>query len=132
MKYKITERVTQLVQDLFDAGYEGEATLTNSYCTGTASFFEQGQLSVQLTGFCKECLYIVEDTESGDITCIGRYSLELEKREVGVPDIVECAWDMYKSYKDSGYSMPSEFKEMFIRSGYIKEKKVTKTVWEEQ
>lgn len=42
MTYKITGRVIQLVQDLYDAGYEGEATLTNSYCTGTADYLEQG------------------------------------------------------------------------------------------
>lgn len=131
MKYKITERVVHLVQDLYAAGYEGEAALTNNYCTGTAEFFGE-MFSIQLTGFCKETLHIAEDTETGSITCVGRYSLELEKSEIAVPDIVQVAWDIYKSYKDSGYSMPYEFKEMFVRAGYIKEKKVTKTVWEEQ
>jgi hypothetical protein len=28
--------------------------------------------------------------------------------------------------------MPSEFKELFIEHGYLKEKKITKTVWEEK
>lgn len=132
MSYKITEKVTDLVQDLIDAGYEGDVTMTNSYCIGTASFFQQA-VTVQLTGFCKECLYLAENTETGEIACVGRYSLELEKAEVSVPDIVQLAWDMYKTYKEySNWSLPSEFKELFIKSGYLKEKKVTKTVLEER
>lgn len=132
MTYKITERVTTLIEDLINAGYEGEATITNSYCTGTASFFDQA-ISVQLTGFCKECLYIAEDVDTHEIVCVGRYSLELQREEVGVPDIVQLAWDMYKTYKEySNYGIPSEFQELFLNSGYLKQKKITKTVLEER
>lgn len=74
MTYKITERVADLVQSLIKAGYEGEVTMTNDYCTGTRAFLEES-FSLQLTRFCKECLYISENTETGDIVCVGRYSL---------------------------------------------------------
>lgn len=128
MAYKVTQKVTQLVEDLFEAGYDGEATLTTAYCTGTKAFF-QDCMSVQLTGFCKESLHLAENTETGEITCVGRYSLELEKADVTVPDIVSIAWEMYKEYKEySNWAMPDEWKDLFLASGYVKEVKVTKTV----
>lgn len=49
-----------------------------------------------------------------------------------VSDIVDIAWSMYKTYKEySNYVMPDEFKSLFISNGYLKEKKVTKTILEE-
>ena len=131
MSYKITERVADLVQSLIEAGYGGEVTMTNSYPTATRAFLEES-FSLQLTGFCKECLYVSENTETGDIVCVGRYSLELEKSGMEVSDIVDIAWSMYKTYKGySNYGMPEEFKSLFISNGYLKEKKVVETILEE-
>jgi hypothetical protein len=132
MEYKITEKVLSLVTDLIKAGYEGEATITNCYCTGTAAFLGDA-FSVQLTGFCKESLHIVEDVSCGEILFVGRYDLEARHMEPKIEDVIEMAWGMYRGYKTySSYSMPSEFKELFIEYGYLKEKKITKTVWEEK
>lgn len=132
MEYKVTQKVTDLVAELIKAGYEGEATLTNSYCTGTSAFLGD-TFSIQLTGFCKECLYVVEDTDNGEILFVGRYDLEARHMNPTVEDIVEIAWGMYRSYKSySGYCMPEQFRELFIEHGKLKEKKITKTVYEEQ
>lgn len=132
MSYKITEKVTTLVENLIKEGYDGEATLTNSYCTGTAGFLGDS-LSVQLNGFCKETMQIVEDTETGEVVFVGRYDLELRHSDPTVETVVELAWNMYKDYKEyKNWSMPSEFKNLFLKYGYLTEKKITKTVLEER
>lgn len=132
MTFKITERVIKLVEDLIKAGYDGEAVLTNSYCTGTFSFLGE-VLSVQLNGFCKETMQIVEDTDTEEILFVGRYDLELRHPDPTVETVVEIAWSMYKDYKQyKNWSMPEEFKSLFLKYGYLKEKKITKTVLEEQ
>lgn len=132
MSYKITQRVVDLVTDLISDGYDGEVTITNSYPSGARSVLEEA-FSVQITGFCKESLYITEDLNTEDIVFVGRYSLERCEREASVEDIVDTAWGMYKSYKDySNYGLPSEFQSLFITYGYIIERTVTKTVYEEK
>lgn len=132
MNYKITEKVTTLVENLIKEGYDGDVTLTNSYCTGTAQFLGES-MSVQLNGFCKETMQIVEDMDSGEVLFVGRYDLELRHKDPSVETIVELAWDMYKSYKEyKNWSMPEEFKSLFLKYGYLKEKKVTKTILEER
>lgn len=132
MEYKITQKVTDLVAELIKSGYEGEATLTNSYCTGTSAFLGDA-FSIQLTGFCKESLYVVEDIDNGEILFIGRYDLEARYMNPAVEDIVDIAWGMYRSYKEyKNWGMPSEFRGLFIYYGKLKEKKITKTVYEEQ
>ena len=130
--YKVTQKVLDLVEDLFKQGYQGEATLTTSYASGTRNVLGD-TLSVQLSGFCKETLHLVEDLDDpdNDVFCVGRYG------EEGYADSVErivgLAWSMYKAYKQSGYSMPHEFEELFKKYGYLKQKVVpAKTVWEEQ
>ena len=129
MPYKVTEKVTTLVEALFEAGYNGEATLTTSYCSGAAEVIG-GSMSVQLSGFCKETLCIVEDTDTGELVFVGRYNAK-DVRD-SVEGIVQCAWQMFQSYKPRGYSMPSAFEELFKKYGYLKQKVVpAKTVWEE-
>lgn len=129
MAYKVTEKVTNLVQALFNTGYGGEAVLTTSYCSGAAEVIG-GNMSVQLSGFCKETLCIVEDTDTCKLVFVGRYHEEW--LEESVEGIVQCAWGMYQSYKPRGYSMPHEFEELFKKYGYLKQKVVpAKTVWEE-
>lgn len=75
----------------------------------------------------------MEDVSSGEILFVGRYDLEARHMGPKIEDVIETAWGMYRGYKTyGGYSMPSEFKELFIEHGYLKEKKITKTVWEEK
>lgn len=115
--YKITERVIGLVEQLFAEGYEGEATLSFSYCSGTANIIGSA-MSVQLTGFCKETLHLVEDSD-GQIVFVGRYNEERRMPEATVADIVAVAWSMYRTYKASKYSRPSEFASLFEKHGYL-------------
>lgn len=128
-KYKVTERVVGLVQDLIQQGYGGEASLTNSGCTGTMEHLE-GSFAIHLPGFCKESLYLTE-SESGNIVFIGRYSVERDEADASVEDIVRCAWKMYQYYKARGYSMPGEFKSLFEHYGHIRKRTRTVTDWVE-
>lgn len=125
MTYKISEKVINLVQALIDEGYTGEALITNSYCSGTGNVLGKS-LSVQLSGFCKENLYVVERDE--EMVLVGRYATEDIGVDFTVEDIVNIAWSMYKDYKDSGYSRPSEFEDLFKKYGYLQEKTVKKLV----
>ena len=127
-KYKVTEKVTNLIEKLFDAGYEGEATFTNRYCTGTAEYLD-GAFSIQLSGFSKETLHVVENTDTGEVEFIGRYNFEAASAEPTVELIVEIAANMYDTYKDRGYSMPFEFRELFKKQGYLTEQTVTREVF---
>lgn len=131
MTYKVTEKVLGLVEELFNEGYDGEATFTNCYCTGTGAVLGESY-SIKLTGFCKEYLHLTENKESGKVLFVGRYSLENEILNPTVEDIVYCAWIMYKTYKDRGYSMPSEFRDLFEKYGYIEKKIITQEIWEEK
>lgn len=130
MTYKITDRCLALVSDLFDGGYDGDARLTRRYPSGAANFLA-GVISIELTGFCKETLYLVEDTDTNNILFVGRYNEEdVEPTGAG---IVAHAWTMYRSYKTSGYSIPTEFTDLFKKHGYLKQKVVPEhTVWEEE
>lgn len=130
MSFKITEKVTTLVEELFKEGYQGDCEFTNSYCTGTYEVLGDAY-SLKLSGFCKESLHVVENTETGEIYFVGRYSTEAVKAEPTVEDIVSIAWIVYKCYNDRGYSMPSEFKDLFVKYGYLTKKTITKEVWEE-
>ena len=129
-EFKVTQRVIDLVQDLFRAGYEGTAELTSCGCSGTEAVLH-GAFAMQLSGFCKESLHITEH-EDGRIFFVGRYNLEFDDESPTVDDIVSCAWNKYLTYKGRGYSMPDEFKALFISKGYIKEVTRTVTEWVEQ
>lgn len=127
MTYEITPKIIAVLKELKDAGYTGSMEITTGMASGTVDIL-QGALCVQLSGFCKECLHLVEDTINGHVVAVGRYSVESEYSEIDVPTIVAIAWQYYKSYKERGYSMPGEFKELFTKYGYITEKTVIKTV----
>ena len=130
MTYKITQRCINLVEALFNEGYDGVATITNRYATGTYSVL--GDIfSIELTGFCKETLYVVEDIDTEELLFVGRYAKEYVSESV--EGIVDLAWGVYKSYKHSGYSIPCEFEELFKKYGYlVKETVPVKTVWKER
>lgn len=121
MTYKITQKVTELVESLFEEGYVGEVSVTNSYCTGTKSVLGES-FSVMLSGFCKESLHLVEDIESGEIVFVGRYEQEGSIPEPAVEDIVHIAWEMFDTYEDCGYSLPEEFRSLFLKYDYLEEK----------
>lgn len=127
MSYEITPKIVALLKELKAAGYTGSMEITAGMTSGTTHVL-QGALCVQLAGFCKECLHLVEDTETGNVVAIGRYAIEDEYTDLTVPEIVSIAWRMYKDYKNSGYLMPGEFKKLFTEYGYITEKTVIKTV----
>lgn len=130
MTYKITENVLQLVQDLKDEGYSGTVEITNSYASGTKEVLGD-VISVQLSGFCKESLYLIEDTDSNELVLVGRYVQEGSYTyPVGVELIVSKAWEFYKAYRPRGYIMPYEFQSLFVKYGYLKAK--TAEVYEEQ
>lgn len=128
MTYKITQKVLDLVESLFNEGYEGECTITNGYCTGTLDVLGDTR-SCMLTGFCKETLHLVEDTETGEIVFVGRYSIEKRCKDPNVEDIVVIAWDMWETHGTRGYGMPSEFVTLFLKYGYMQEEVVTKKVY---
>lgn len=128
MTYKITQKVTELVESLFEEGYTGDAIITKSLYSGTEDILGES-FSVMLSGFCKESLYIVEDIESGDIVFVGRYKQEASIPEPAVEDIVCIAWEMFNAYEDSGYQLPEEFRSLFLKYGYLEEKVVTTKVY---
>lgn len=133
MEYKVTQKVLDLVEKLFEEGYKGSVEITKGYATGTAKHLE-GSLSVQLSGFCKEHLYMVETVGEGyGVNCVmfvGRYDELGLAEEPNVETVVDIAWRKYKTYKDRGYSMPHEFEALFVKYGYLKKKIVE--VYEEQ
>lgn len=131
MTFKVTTRVMELVEQLIQEGYEGDATITNSYCTGTNEVLGHC-ISVQLSGFSKECLYLAEDTETGDLIAVGRYSLEHRGPGYSVQAIVAKAYEFYQYYKDRGYSLPDAFKNLFVKYGHIVKKLKTTEIWEEK
>ncbi|MGQ8875917.1 hypothetical protein ACUTR7_00285 [Delftia sp. NA_296.1] len=128
-KFKITEKVMSLITSLMDAGFSGEARLTNTYCTGAREILGTSY-SMELTGFSKETLCVAED-EAGNIVLVGRYAEADRQPEFSVKDIVQVAYDMYRAYKGRGYSMPSEFQALFVEHGLISKRVRTVEEWEE-
>ena len=119
--YKVTQRVIDLVEQLFQEGYTGAATFSNGYASGTKEVLGVS-FSLQLTGFCKETLHLTEDSD-GNIVFVGRYYEKRRDEDATVQDIVLIAWKMYKSYKTySSYSRPYEFDVLFEKYGYITKK----------
>ena len=133
MEYKITEKVLNLVEQLIADGYSGIVELTKAYASGTKEYLGQS-LSVQLSGFCKEHLYIVEcigeGYGNGCVMFVGRYDELGLAEEPNVETVVDIAWHKYKTYKDRGYGLPSEFESLFVKYGYLK--KVLVEVYEEK
>ncbi len=127
--YKVTQQCIDLIEELLEEGYQGEITLSNCFCTGTANYLED-TMAIVINGFCKEQLHIAEDITDSSIAFFGRYSVEQVRPSVA--GIVEFAWVTYQSYKQSGYSMPHEFETLFKKYGYLKQKTIpSRTVWEE-
>lgn len=126
-KYTVSEKIITLVEKLKDEGYEGTASLTSSYPSGIYDEL-RGCLAVELTGFCKESLYLVQCTLTGEVYAYGRYELErrwYDDETPEVDEIVAIAWQMFETYEARGYSMPAEFKALFLKYEYIEEKSVT-------
>ncbi|MPS98565.1 MAG: hypothetical protein E2581_08700 [Pseudomonas sp.] len=128
-KFKITEKVMSLLTSLMDAGLQGEARLTNTYCTGAREILG-ASYSMELTGFSKETLCVAED-EAGNIVLVGRYAEVDRQPEFSVKDIVQIAYGKYRAYKPSGYDMPHEFRALFVEHGLIAKRVRTVEEWEE-
>lgn len=124
---KVTERLIAFIEQLIEDGYDGEISITKSRASGAAQILGDA-IAIELKGFCKETVQIVDDGEYCIV--IGRYSEELRTDELTTEKITEIAWRKYKTYKERGYSRPSEFEALFIKFGYLSEK--TKIVLEEK
>lgn len=124
MTYKLTTKVLELVEQLIEEGYSGDATLSQCGCTGTQEVMSENscKLWIELTGFAKETLNLAEDLETGEIVAIGRYSHEGEVETV--EDIVRMSWDMSTSYAYRGYSISHEFESLYEKYGFIKKEEV--------
>lgn len=124
MTYKLTTKVLDLVERLIKEGYGGEATLSRCGCTGTQEVMSENDcgLWVELTGFAKETLNLVEDLETGKIVAVGRYSHEGTVETV--EDVVRKSWEMYDVYEWKGYSMPLEFESLYEKYSFIQKEEV--------
>ena len=82
-------------------------------------------MALELSGFCKESLYLVQDTHNR-IVAFGRYSWECEwdAGYIVVRDIVKIAFDMFDTYESRGYGLPGEFRELFIKYDFVEEQVV--------
>lgn len=129
--YKVTQQVVDLMVQLKSEGYCGKIELINSSntYTGVIDIVGENVMMFCVDGFCKEQLHVVEDIDTGNILLVGRYSLEMNKPNVSVSDIVMLSWDMYKTYKESGYRRPTEFELLYRKYGYLRT--VTKTIKED-
>lgn len=129
----ITERLINTVTKLVENGYKGEVTITNSYPSGAAQYLE-GRFSVKLEGFCKESVYIVDNTDKGYFEVYGRYNLDttVDYEDADTKFFVDLAWSFYKCYKHSGYGLPYEWEDLFKVYGYIYEEVVTSRVIKEK
>ena len=123
MTFKVTEKVLRLVDELYEEGYSGGCVYSPPWYSGALETLRNTR-SLNLSGFCKETLHIVENLATNEIAAVGRYSIEDGDVE-SVKDIVRIAWDMYLAYENSGYSMPSEFIELFKKYDYIEEVQTT-------
>ena len=78
MTYKLTTKVLELVEQLIEEGYGGSAELCRHGCSGTweVMFENDCKTWIELTGFAKETLNLVEDMDTGEIVAVGRYGYE--------------------------------------------------------
>lgn len=129
MNFKITQRCIDLVSALIEAGYKGEIKITNGYATGTKEILGTAP-SIQLSGFCKESMYLVEDMNIESLYLVGRYKIQLVQTDISVDEIAHVAWMTYQSYKSRDYKRPTEWDALFVKLGYLKE--VTRVTLEEQ
>lgn len=123
MTFKVTEKVLRLVDELYEEGYSGECVYSTPGYSGALEIL-QNTRALSLSGFCKETLHLVENLATNEIVAVGRYSVEDSDVE-SVKDIARISWDMYLFYENSGYSMPSEFIELFKKYDYIEKVQTT-------
>lgn len=130
MKYEITPAMGALAQSLFEAGYTGDISLSNTGCTGTQEMFGGSFIAMELTGFCKETLFIAWNTFKDEYVLIGRYDvLEHTKEIPSVEDLTRLAWSTYKGYKKSkNWGRPTEWDALFKQFGLITTRMVEKTI----
>jgi len=130
MRYIINTEIGLLADAILRGGFTGEAKFSNNGCTGTVEIFGDDFIALELTGFCKETLFIAYDTEEKDYILVGRY--DIRNRFIEVPtvdDIVKLAWSTYKDYKSSKeWGRPTEWDSLWKKAGYITTKTIQKTV----
>lgn len=124
MTYKLTTKVLELVEQLIEEGYGGNATLSRYGYTGTRKVMSENgcKLWVELSGFAKETLNLAEYLETGEIVAVGRYSYKGTVETV--EDVVRKSWELYNYHEYKGYSMPSEFESLYEKCGFIKREEV--------
>lgn len=130
MRYNINAELGVLASDLLIAGYCGEIKITNNGATGTVAMFKDSFIAMELSGFCKETLYIAWDTVNRVYTLIGRYDHIADNPTVPtVKQLTDIAWLTYKRYKHSkGYGRPGEWDALFKQYGYLTTKVVEQVV----
>ena len=126
MEYDISPRTIKLVQELYELGYAGSANIVHHYSSGAMAVLGN-DYAVELSGFCKETLYITERLGSCSFIAVGRYNTEAELRLTDllkpIDIIIDIAWNKYKTYKERApelYGLPEEWKEVFIKKGLIR------------
>lgn len=124
MSYKLTSKVIDLVDQLFEEGYGGEASLCRHGASGTweVMFDNDCKTWIELSGFAKETLNLAENLETDKIVAVGRYSLEGIVETV--EDIVRISWEMFNYHESKGYSMPYEFESLYEKYGFIEKEEV--------
>lgn len=122
--FGVTTAVTRLAQALIREGYQGTVTLTNSYATGTKAVLNEC-FSLELTGFCKETAYLVQDLKDSEIGVIGRFGTLNWYGKCEVKDLADLAWDTYQKYKSEGFSRPTEWEKIWVKYGYLTPKTTT-------
>jgi hypothetical protein len=128
----ISQKVIDFTSKLLEEGYNGEVVIkqVNSTYTGSREQFEKYDVDfvVQLSGFCKEDLYLFE--HNNQIVGVGRYRVEfiIPVEEITVKNIVDLAYSMFKCYQNRGYGEPAEFKKLFVKYGHVTEEIQTKVV----
>ena len=124
MPYKLTTKVLELVEQLIEEGYGGNATLSRYGCTGTQEVMSENgcKLWIELSGFAKETLNLAEDLETGEIVAVGRYSYKGTVETV--EDVVRKSLEMYEYHEYNEYSMPSEFESLYEKYGFIEREEV--------
>lgn len=132
MRYIINAELCELAIALRNRGFQGETEMSCTGCTGTEEQFGEPFVAMEVTGFCKETIYIAWDMDENDYILVGRYSI-IDRMPAGEPptveDLTKIAWEMYKDYKkNKNWGRPIEWDPLFKELGYVTTKTVQKTV----
>lgn len=125
MELKVTPQCLDLATALIEAGYTGCISIERVGYSGAQEVIGHTPVIMKLTGFCKECYHLAEDTGTGETVIVGRYALVHRGEMPTVENMVAGAWSCYKRYKNKGYEVPHEWRNLFIKFGFLKEKTVT-------